>query len=304
MPEGGIDLATEVVNSHGIKIFAPPKSRLSFFNSPYLAHFNHQAVDIYPPSNFAPSPAAGNIKYVRELNAPKSKQFNSSPKEYLIAVETPASSKYLVRVLHVKPWVRVGDEVEAGEPLGELIRSGYFDFWTDLHLHVEIRPSLDLLRARGGMQLCAKLEGKLDGAPSRSNFKGAIAAAKPEYALVDGPKVCIGPFTGAPVLAGDKTGILDGGVPHYGFGGVMAPDKIKIGDPISFGRVKIGHVVEVFADGFARFEVAPFSVKLENFRMRGVSCYIGLDKRHAWKLVQNKIEKTNFPDEAEVVFSP
>lgn len=299
---GGANLATEIAASQGIKIFAPPRSRLSFFNSPYFAHFNHQAVDIYPPSDFAPSPVVGKIKYISEFNAPKSKQLNSLAKEYLIAVETPISSKYLVRVLHVKPWVRIGDEVEIGEPLGELVRSSYFDFWTDLHLHVEIKPSLNLFRAGGGVLLRATLKGELNGSPSHSNFKATIEVTKPEYVLVSGPNVRIGSFLGIPVFVGDKMGILDGGVPHYGFGGVMVPDKIKIGDQVLLGGIKIGRVVEVFADGFAKFKAEPFSVKLENLRMKGISCYIGLDNRYAWKLVPNEVERTRFSGSAEVVF--
>lgn len=297
-------MEVEVARSRGIKIFAKMGGKVSFFNSPYLAHFNHEAVDIYPPSSLAISPVEGKIKYIREFNAPKSKQFSTSPKEYLVAIETQATSEYLVRILHVKPWVRQGDEVEVGEPLGELIRSGYFDFWTDPHLHVEIRPSHDLLRARGGIQLTyAKSEWKFCGAVSTSNFLGKIVSSKPEYVISNGPNASFGQFSGVPVLVGNKIGIMDGGVPHYGFGGVFSPDKIEIGDQVSLGEVKIGKVTEKFDDGWARFEAIPFSTSLENFRMKGISSYVGLGDSFRWKLIPNAIGCLKLPDEARVVFS-
>lgn len=297
-------MGIEVAHSQGIKIFAPKESRLSFFNSPYHAHFNHQAVDIYPPSGLAASPVAGKIKYIREFNAPAQKQFHSSPKEYLIAVETQASSEYLVRILHVKPSVRVGEEVEVGAPLGKLIRSGYFDFWTDPHMHVEIRPSRDLLRAKGGVQIfCVKPEGKFGGDSPASNFKGKIFSSKPEYVLLDGPNASIGQFTGVPVFVGGKIGVMDGGVPHYGFGGVISPQKIEVGDQVSLGSVKIGRVVETFDDGWARFEAKKFFTSLENFSMRGISSYLGLNNSFKWKLIPNAIGMMNLQNEVRVILS-
>ena len=40
-------------------------------------------------------------------------------KEYLIAIETPVTSGYLVRILHVKPIVKVGGSVKVGQILGK-----------------------------------------------------------------------------------------------------------------------------------------------------------------------------------------
>jgi hypothetical protein len=47
----------------------------------------------------------------------------------------------------------VGDVVEVGKPLGILLRSGFFDFWTDPHIHVEVRSPSDPIRAMGGFML-------------------------------------------------------------------------------------------------------------------------------------------------------
>jgi len=311
----------KIAASCGIKIYAPRQSRVSFFNSPYLAHFEHRAVDIYPLSSKAPSPVEGRVRYIYEFSAPKTKQFQMPTKEYLIAIETPISSEYLVRILHVKPGVMVGDYVNVDEPLGEMIRNGHFDTWTDRHLHVEIRPHDDLLRARGGLPIRVVLDGKSNDAESTSEkarcsklacdeglklsaFMGKVVALKPRSVLVEGPKACIGPFVGIPVFVGEGLGILDGGVPHYGFGGVLSLNAVNIGDPVFLGDVKIGRVVESFADGFSMFEAEPFTIRLEDFSMKGISSYISLNGAYRWKFIPQAGENMNLDGEVSVNIEP
>lgn len=311
----------KIAASCGIKIYAPRQSRVSFFNSPYLAHFEHRAVDIYPLSSKAPSPVEGRVRYIYEFSAPKTKQFQMPTKEYLIAIETPISSEYLVRILHVKPSVMVGDYVNMGEPLGEMIRNGHFDTWTDRHLHVEIRPCDNLLRARGGLPIHLIFEGKSNDTDSTSKktrcsmfthnertklsaFMGKVVALKPRSVLAEGPNTCIGPFVGMPVFVGNGIGILDGGVPHYGFGGVLSLDEVKIGDPVFLGNVKIGRVVERFADGFSRFKALSFSVKLEELSMKGISSYISLDGAYRWKFIPQAGKEINLEGEIAINICP
>ncbi|MBC7322954.1 MAG: peptidase M23, partial [Acetomicrobium sp.] len=99
-------------------------------------------------------------------------------------------------------------------------------------------------------------------------------------------------------------GILDGGLPHYGFGGVLAGKKIEIGDPVYIEGVRIGHVTKIYSDGFARFEVEPFSVKLDNFNMKGISCYMGLSGDFMWKLIPQDGKKMSLKDKASVIIGP
>ncbi len=70
------------------------------------------------------------------------------------------------------------------------------------------------------------------------------------------------------IVMGKGNGILDGGLPHYGFGGVLARGSAEIGDPVYIDGVRIGHVTNIYSDGFARFEVEPFSVKLDRCRTK------------------------------------
>ena len=55
-----------------------------------------------------------------------------------------------MKLLHVDTTVEEGDDVDVGQGLGPLIRSGYFGYHTPPHVHIEVRPPGDPLRVRGG----------------------------------------------------------------------------------------------------------------------------------------------------------
>lgn len=106
------------------------------------------------------------------------------------------------------------------------------------------------------------------------------------------------------IVMGKGNGILDGGLPHYGFGGVLARGSAEIGDPVYIDGVRIGHVTNIYSDGFARFEVEPFSVKLDNFIMKGISCYMALSGDFMWKLIPQDGRKMSLKDKASVIICP
>jgi len=73
------------------------------------------------------------------VNRPKRKNFESSNCDYdfiLCSLENP---ERLVKILHVKSSVKVGDILELDADLEILLRSEFFDFWTDPHIHIEVR---------------------------------------------------------------------------------------------------------------------------------------------------------------------
>ncbi len=109
-----------------------------------------------------------------------------------------------VKILHVELSVRVGDVVEPGQGLGTLLRSGFFDFWTDPHIHIEVRKPSDALRARGGFRFQRLM--KPDVSEAVKELTGTVVDVTSEYSLValdgrsrhgvpvrsiDGPKVNI-----------------------------------------------------------------------------------------------------------------
>jgi len=274
----------EVARSGEILICAPRGGRVSFFNSPYRMHFELRAVDIYPKSPFAPSPVAGKVVAIRKFAARKPKYFRAPRHDYIIVIQ-PKSSAKVVRILHVTPHIEIGQLVEVGDQLGRILRSGFYDFWTDPHLHVEVRPKEDFIRARGGMLLEPKL-GKVKPIKGpRMDFKAKVASCKPEYVLLRGvPTAKVGVFTGLSVSIDGRVGVLDGGVPHYGWGAVMG-ENLYIDGKIFLGEFKIGGLAKGSAAKVARFMANPFSVKLNNLQVFGLSCYLSLSNKFLLKVV-------------------
>jgi len=292
----------EVAKSGGISIHAPQSGRISFFNSPYHMHFELSAVDIYPEAMFAPSPVAGKVVAIRKFVAPKPKYFQAPRHDYIIAIQPPQAEANVVRVLHVIPSVELGQKVEVGDQLGEILRSGFYDFWTDLHLHVEIRRKEDFIRARGGMPLEPRLgEVKLINEP-KTNFKAKIVLHKPEYVLLQGaPLARVGNFIGLAASVGGQPGILDGGLPYYGWGAVMG--NYFINDEIFLGGLKIGMGVKRSVAGITKFKTLPISVQLNDLRVFGISCYLSLNDKYLLKAVPRKLGAIDISGEVNVTLN-
>lgn len=181
-----------------IRLMAPDDAMISFFKSPFAAHETGSAVDIVYGdfSKGAHSPVDGVVVDIREFDTPtpfKDRDF----KEYLTAIRC---GEFIVKILHVKPSVEIGDRVRCGEEFGTFIKSGYFYFWNFSHLHVEVRMPDDYLRASNNMSLDIPVgtvipsknggEGEGEG-EGRINdafeFSGEVVFSDKRYALIDCP---------------------------------------------------------------------------------------------------------------------
>jgi len=191
MVEGGA--CVKLAASYGdIRLMAPDDAAVSFFKSPFRAHETGSAVDIaYGDFGFsASSPVDGTIVDIREFETPtpfKDRSF----KEYLTAVKC---GRLVVRILHVKPDLGIGDRVHTGENFGTFIRSGYFYFWNFSHLHVEVRMPDDYIKATSNMPLDIPVGvvrlargGGADVDSDIFNFTGEVVFSNKRYALVDCP---------------------------------------------------------------------------------------------------------------------
>ncbi len=173
---------------------APDDAMLSFFKSPFAAHETGSAVDI-AYGDFgegALSPVDGVVVDIREFDTPtpfKDRDF----KEYLTAIRC---GEFIVKILHVKPSVEIGDRVRCGEEFGTFIKSGYFYFWNFSHLHVEVRMPDDYLRASNNMPLDIPVgavssskygRGDGDGISDAFEFSGEVVFSDERYALIDCP---------------------------------------------------------------------------------------------------------------------
>ena len=188
----------------------------SLYNSPYPAHDTGCAIDLYPGGGrdaTAPSPVTGTVTAVRTVRAPPKSYAKAS--DHLIVVDT---GDWLARILHVDPAVGPGDEIDVGDSLGCLVRSGYFAPWVDNHVHLGFRPpDADPLRASGSLPVAVDV----DVAAVPWDGWGTVVERADTYVLLDAP-AHPSPGEGfASVAAGTspEDGAIDGGLPHYAGGG-------------------------------------------------------------------------------------
>ncbi|UPW02135.1 hypothetical protein M0R88_08585 [Halorussus gelatinilyticus] len=236
--------------------------RFSLYNSPYAAHDEGCAIDLYPHEGdwregselreasegrdadraretAAPSPVAGEVVAARTVSAP-SKAYAESD-DHLVVVDT---GEYLARMLHVEPAVEPGDEVARGDSLGEMIRSGFFAPWVDNHVHLGFRDrDADPVRASGSLPVELAPEVELAAVPW--DGRGTVVAAGDTYAVLDAPDHPAPgeAFAGIAARRGDgdrggpDAGVLDGGLPHYEGGGVIDTSDDGIVDAPESGGV-------------------------------------------------------------------
>ncbi len=229
-----------IASSEGVNIYCPMDGKFSFFNSPYPAHCSYTSIDVYPKRAFgdiAPSPVGGEVIKVRQVKCTQGKDFEGSSYDYVILVSSLENSERWVKILHVEPLVKVGDIVEPGEDLGMLLRSGFFNFWTDPHIHVEVREPSDPIRARGGFKFERLMEA--DALKAARALSGTVIESKPEYSLV----ALNEKFThGIPIDLDGQVGLLDAGIPHYRWVGVHMDTRPSLGGAIRLCGRKIGAV--------------------------------------------------------------
>lgn len=194
--------------------------RLSLYNSPYPAHDQGCAIDLYPATG-TPSPVAGEVLETRTVRAPSKPYAVEHDYLILVAVEEPESAAGLVaRVLHVDPGVAAGDRIEVGDSLGEMVRSGYFAPWVGNHVHLGFRPpDANLHRAGGSLPVAVDV----DPEPLAWDGTGTVGDVGGTYALLDSPAHPAPGETwvGVAADATDGQGALDGGLPHYEGGGLL-----------------------------------------------------------------------------------
>ena len=185
--------------------------RFTLYNSPYVAHDNGCAIDLYPDGTVAPSPVAGTVLETRAVDAPPKPY--AAEQDYLILVDT---GEYVARLLHVEPWIEDGDEVAVGEPIGDLVRAGFFAPWVPNHVHLGFRThDRNPYRAAGSL----RIEVTTDLLALDWDGTGTVVETGDTWARLDEPAH---PEPGAAFagLASDG-GVLDGGFPHYPCGGLL-----------------------------------------------------------------------------------
>jgi len=235
-----------IASSEGVNVYCPEDGSFSFFNSPYPAHRSYSGIDVYPKRNFgdvASSPVRGKVTKIRRVKCPKGRGFKASDYDYVILLRSLENPERWIKVLHIEPSVKVGDTVEIGTDLGNLLRSGFFDFWTDPHIHIEVRKPSDPIRARGGLKFERLMEAG-DSKPSE-NLSGIVIESKPEYSLI----ALNEKFEhGIPVEVDGQVGLLDAGIPHYGWMGIHVKSTPSIESTVKLCNKKIGTIKSVHSN--------------------------------------------------------
>jgi hypothetical protein len=214
-----------------------PYRRFSLYNSPYVAHDDGSAVDLYPhaDADTVPSPVAGEVLDTRTVRAPP--QPYAEPEDHLVLVDTGA---YVARLLHVEPSVAPGETVARGDPLGRPVRAGFFAPWVPNHLHLEFRPhGADPYRASGSLRLAVDV----DVTPLPWDGTGTVVEAGKTWARLDSPShPAPGEgFAGLRVETdGNSVGVLDGGLPHYDGGGLLGPREGDGGGIVRLAGQRVG----------------------------------------------------------------
>ncbi len=228
-------------SSEGIEIFCPKNGRISFFNSPYYAHHKFSAIDIYADAEFgdlAPSPIRGVVKETRKVKCPTVRSFHATDYDYVLSLQSYDNSERWIKMLHVQPLVKSGDIIDVGTPLGAFLRTGFFDFWTDPHIHVEIRNPSNPIRATGGYKL-KRIAQTNHTVVSEKTMEGTVANSRLEYTMiVPNTKMEFG----FPVNLNDQTGILDAGIPQYNTFGVHTKEKPPSSGYVSLCGKKLGYI--------------------------------------------------------------
>ncbi|GCF14096.1 hypothetical protein Harman_20310 [Haloarcula mannanilytica] len=196
--------------------------RFSLYNSPFDAHDEGCAIDLYPDGERAPSPVAGEVLDTKTVQAPPKPY--AAEHDHLILVDT---GDVVARLLHVDPAVEPGDTVAVGDDLGKLVRAGFFAPWVPNHIHLGFRaPGANHYRASGSLPVDAAV----DVTPVTWDGTGTVAEAGETWVRLDEPAH---PAPGESFVGiandvdGDGSGVLDGGLPHYSGGGLLGGDGVE-----------------------------------------------------------------------------
>jgi hypothetical protein len=230
-----------IASSDGVIIHCPYDGIYAFYNSPYPAHHLMTGVDIYPNPQLegsSPSPIDGEIIKIRRVKSPHGRGFEAPDHDTVTIIQSAENRSRVAKILHVDTILKEGEAIATGQSLGPLIRSGYFGYHTPLHVHVEVRPKSDPLRVRGGYTIDSLLN--LKDLEVTEEIIGIVKTSRRGYALI---KLNL---RGSVVVAdiGGVPGILDGGMPIYGWFGAHVENPIK-NKPVKLLGKTIGTITNV-----------------------------------------------------------
>ncbi|MBN2251683.1 MAG: hypothetical protein JW724_06390 [Candidatus Altiarchaeota archaeon] len=273
-----------IARAGGVNICIRDGWTASFFASPYHAHRQFSAVDIYQCRDYgekALSPVSGVVRKIMMFDSPTPNEKNLP--EYLILVK---SGRCTARLMHVKPSVGEGDALSAGDVLGTFIKNGFFTYWVDACVHAEIRENTDMLRASGGLELEPLIDATVPEKPNTGPLKGTVSASCERNVTVRLDRRPVASVGGLPAIP-DGTLCLD----YAGLIGGFPP-----GERVFFNGIPIG-TIRKSSTSLSIFETEPLETRVNGVRFKGLSFACNtLDV----KLLPERYGKTTFCEGGEV----
>ncbi|TFG11568.1 hypothetical protein EU537_12020 [Candidatus Thorarchaeota archaeon] len=292
----------EICRAADVSFFAPESAYFSFSNSPYIGHRNATAVDIYPIEGewgcSIPSPVDGEVVDVRKIRMGQKREFLTADFDYAIGIRPSSNADYVVRILHCKPDVKIGDTVNRLGHLGAAIRSRYFNFWTGPHYHAEVMLGDDFARSSQSIPLNIP--------PTEiSSSESDIGEAHVNVIEVTEDRIlATGGFGHAISSNGlfghllhtnqnPSYGLLDGGIPHYELAGCLCSPDASLPKLYKWSRFVVGRTASSI-DNPTRFMTSNnLNFKIGEHRIRGLSFYIFTE----YNLIRGKVPLILIPNE-------
>jgi len=289
-----------VARADGATVYCPVDGMYSFYNSPYPGHRLSTGIDVYPDAGFgdvAPSPAWGEVEQVRKIRSPRGRGFEDPGYDIVTVLRSLENPERAIKLLHVEPVIGVGDEVGPGQALGTLLRSGYFGFGTSPHVHAEIREPSDPLRARGGLPLAGLLN--VGDADPPEALSGVVTSCCPEFSTVRLEGVS---EHGLPADVGGAPGLLDGGIPYYGWLGAHIGDEAPKGRVVKLLGKTIANITDVLGK-VCLADCVEFTVKADDTAVLGLSLRLSPRRGAEVKLIPFRMGGLRLEVDSEVSIS-
>ena len=285
-----------VARAGEVTINCPTDGKYAFYNSPYPAHNLSTAIDIYPNKEFdevAPSPVDGVVELVRRVRSPRGRGFEDPGYDVVTLLRNLEDPRRVIKLLHIEPIIECGDTVAAGRELGRLLRSGYYGFGTSPHIHLEIRDPADPLRARGGHPIKRLME-VVDAEPAEE-LRGVVTRSIPEFSIIKLDGIS---SNGLPADVGGVPGLLDGGIPYYGWLGAHIN-----GEPPTDVTVTLLKPIAIIKNVLGKVCLADcleFSVKVDGIAIQGLSLHLSPRREVEVKLMPLRLGGLRLEVGAEV----
>jgi murein DD-endopeptidase MepM/ murein hydrolase activator NlpD len=267
-----------------IKLHAPDDAYFSYFNSPYFSHSHASAIDIYPYhqawGGTVLAPITGKVVKIQETKMGRKKMFPTEDYDFGIGIQPEGTQKHIVRLLHCRPSVKEGDNVNLGDEVGTTIRSRYFNYWTGPHYHIEVMNVDSFRRSTQSYPLTIPFRFEARRVKEVSTETEFVVSSVSKDNIMGYPKdflhLEIGNYSGLSALdtSSSELGIIDGGLSHYNHGGVIGHENVHVDSIIGLQNIPVGVVHQSMEYASYFWQSHAVISYLDNNKLRGLSCFI------------------------------